>query len=141
MVTLEGGLGFWAGSLSSAVRKGLIEALRPFDIDPVQWAILDVCFRGQADTVTGVAQVVPVNAAVISRQVDKLSRRNLISRKRMKSDRRVVRLSLTDEGQALMPELTKRVQANNDRFLRYISKEEERVFIGAIRKMLAGAEE
>ena len=139
MVVLESGLGFWAGSLSSAIRKGLIETLEPFGIDPVQWAILDVCFRGKADTVTGISRVVPVDVPVISRHVDNLSRRNLIRRRRMQTDRRVVKLSLTPQGRSLMSELAKHVEANNDRFFKHITKEEQRTVITAIHKMLAGA--
>jgi len=46
-----GGLGYWVGSLASAFRKGITDELGPFDVSPVQWAVLEACYKGEATTI------------------------------------------------------------------------------------------
>lgn len=131
------GLGYWVGSLASAMRKGLENELAPFGVTASQWAILATCYRGDANTVTGLARVIPVDPAAISRHLDNLSAKKLIRRRRLASDRRSVRINLTEAGRALVPRLVPSVDANTARFLKGISKDEHAALIRIIRKMLA----
>ena len=98
-----GGLGFWVGSLASAMRKGLDAELAPFGITAAQWPILEMCDRGQANTLMELARVIPVDPGAISRQVEKLVRKGLVRRRRQSHDRRSQRLDLTPAGSALVP--------------------------------------
>ena len=76
----QGHLGYWVGSLASVIRKGLSEELEPFGVTPTQWVILEAAFDGNANTITGLARVIPVDAAGISRQLDKLTDQGLVRR-------------------------------------------------------------
>ena len=125
--SVHGGIGYWVGSLASAFRKGLSDELAPFDISPVQWAILEMCYRGQANTPSGISRVVPVDTAAISRHLDRLKDKGLIQRRRSTRDRRSIRVALTEEGRALVPRLAPYVRANNAKFLWGITKEEQGV--------------
>ena len=82
----------------------------------------------------------PIDSASISRNVDKLVEKGLIRRRRLRSDRRVVRLSLTKEGLDLMPELGRRLQAVNALLLRGVSEREKLVFMRTMQKIAANAE-
>ena len=55
-------LGRCVAGLMNAVAKGTAQQLAPFSIIPVEYTILSVCFTGQADTVTGLARVIPVDS-------------------------------------------------------------------------------
>lgn len=133
-------LGFLVGSLASAMRTGLNRELAPLNISSAQWAILDACHEGEADTLTSLARVIPIDSASISRHVDRLVRVGLVQRSRSTRDRRLVRLSLTDAGNRLMPELAERVQANNAKFLAGITKREQEAMMRTIRRMLESAQ-
>jgi DNA-binding MarR family transcriptional regulator len=133
-------LGYWVGSLASAIAKGAGEQLAPMGVTPCQWVILEAAFFGNANTLTALARIIPVDAAAISRQLDKLQKSGLVTRRRLRSDRRTVRIELTEAGRDLVPELETRVQANNARFLAGVSTEEQAVFTGIIKKMLNNAE-
>ena len=137
--SVHGGIGYWVGSLASAFRKGLADELVPFDVSPVQWAILEMCYRGEANTPSGLARVVPVDGAAISRQLDKLKDKGLIRRRRLSKDRRTVRVELTEEGWVLVPQLAPMVQANNNKFLEGITQEEQVALKRIIQKILANA--
>ena len=133
-------LGFWVGSLASALRKGLDRELAPFDVTSAQWAILEVCFRGEANSPSALGRVIPVDAAAISRQLDKLREKGLIRRRRLTRDRRSVRVELTEEGRELVPKLSPLAHANNTRFLEGITEDEQTALSAIIQKMLDHAQ-
>ena len=135
-----GGLGFWVGSLASAMRKGLDAELAAFGITAAQWPILEMCDRGQANTLMELARVIPVDPGAISRQVEKLVRKGLVRRRRQSHDRRSQRLDLTPAGSALVPELAAAVRANNAKFLAGMSRQEQQAIIATIERMLRNAE-
>ncbi len=139
-ISVPGGLGYWVGSLASAFRKGLADELEPFDVSPAQWAILEACYRDKANTPSGLARIIPVDTAAISRQLDKLKDKGLIQRRRSARDRRSIRVGLTAAGRELLPNLVPCVQANNAKFLKGITDEEQAALIKIIGKMLHNAD-
>ena len=134
------GIGYWVGSLASAFRKGLAGELEPFDVSPVQWAILEACYMGKANTPSGLAQIIPVDAAAISRHLDKLKDKGLIQRRRSTHDRRSIRVGLTESGRELVPKLMPFVQANNAKLLAGITEEDHAALTRIIRKILNNAD-
>ena len=138
--SIRGDLGYWVGSLASALRKGLDRELAAFDVTSAQWAILEVCNRGEANSPSALARVIPVDAAAISRQLDKLREKGLIRRRRLTSDRRSIRVELTEEGRELVPTLAPLVQANNSKFLEGITEDEQAALSVIIQKMLHHAQ-
>ena len=133
-------LGYLVGTLASAMRTGLDRELASFGISSAQWAILDACHEGEADTLTGLSRVIPLDSASISRHVERLVRVGLVHRSRSTRDRRLVRLSLTEAGNRLMPELAQRVHANNAKFLTGITKGEQEAMLRTMQRMLESAE-
>ena len=115
--------------------------MSPFDVTPAQWAILELCYRGEANTVSALDRMIPIDQGAISRQADKLKSKGLIRRQRLIRDRRTVRLDLTEEGRELVPKLARCVQANNVNFLRGMSEEEQTALIDVIQKLLRNVEE
>ena len=116
------------------------DRLAPFEIIPVQFAILDLCCRGQADTATELTRLVPIDAASISRNVDRLVKRGLLQRRRSQSDRRVVKLALTEEGTAVVPRIMESLQEVNSILLRGVTQEEMRGFMSTLQKVTANSE-
>ncbi len=108
-----GPLGRLAAVLVSAYAKLAKDKLAPFEIIPVQFAILDLFYSGQADTVTGLARLVPIDTASISRNVDRLVKRGLIQRRRSRSDRGAMELVLTEEGMAVITRMMQQLQEVN----------------------------
>ncbi len=137
--TSQDHLGYLVGTLGSAMRKGLEDELAPMGITPAQWVILEAAFSGKADTLTALARIIPVDAAAISRQLDKLQQRGLVRRRRLRSDRRTVRIELTDAGRELVPKLAPAVEANNRRFLTDITTDEQTAFTKIIQTMIQNA--
>lgn len=104
-----------------------------------QWGVLERCARDQANTITELTEIVPVDQASISRAADKLVRLGLLKRQRQSRDRRVVRLVATPKGQALVRQLSPEISAVYDILLEGIQDDEFQVFTRVARKIAANA--
>jgi SspJ family small acid-soluble spore protein len=76
----------------------------PQDMHPGQWAALRFLARANKDarTVLGLARYLGITQGPASRAVAALERKSLLTGVRDSKDRRVVRLALTDAGEALL---------------------------------------
>ena len=79
----------------------------------------------------------PDEAARISRVVTKMVNRGLMRRRRLRNDRRIVMLTLTEEGKNLTLKLHQRVQAYVAMLFEGISEEEMAVFASVTLKVMA----
>ena len=104
-----------------------------------QWGVLERCARGQANTVTELTEIVPVDQASISRAADSLVRLGLLRRQRQSHDRRVVRLEATDQGQDVVRQLLPEVAAIYDVLLEGIQEDDLQIFVQVARKISANA--
>ena len=85
-------------SLLAAVERGMAEVLAPYDLIALEFKMLKHCLRNEECTATQLADVLPTDPARISRLVNGLVEKRFLSRRRLTSDRRIVMLSLTEEG-------------------------------------------
>lgn len=134
-----GPLGALGASITSAYGRLVTPRLAPHGVTLIQFGILNFCFKGQADTVSGLATLIPVDAGSLSRHVDKLVKQGLLRRRRSQRDRRVVRLELTDEGTALVRELTHVVREVNAALLSGVSEDEQRCLVSVVRTIVENA--
>lgn len=74
-----------------------------------QWATLATIYAGIAATCSMLAREVGHDKGAMTRLVDQLVERGLVERERDSDDRRVVNLSLTEEGRAVTIRVKKRV--------------------------------
>ena len=122
--------------LLNAVGKGLAAELASLGLTHLEFSLCRHCMQGER-TATQLALVLPVDGARISRLVTGLVDRGLLSRRRLRSDRRVVMLSLTPEGM----ELTSLVLRRADDYARMltagISEEDLRVFASVTEQIIA----
>ncbi len=128
-------LGYLVAGVTTMLARHSKETLAPFDITPVQIAILMYCLRNRVTTTAGLVSAIRLDPASISRHLVKLVRKGLIRRIRGRNDRRVVRLELTQEGRALMPQLIETMEGLNSLVNMGVSEEEKRVFMDVMRKI------
>lgn len=132
---------YWAILLGGAIHKGTQRVLNPFKMTPTEFLILHMCHRGEANTVTDLARVSPLEISAMSRQVERLRSRGLLERRRSKRDRRVVHLELTEEGRLLMPELYRTVMVIEDKTVHGMTPEEREYLMKALRKVTIDLED
>jgi DNA-binding MarR family transcriptional regulator len=128
------------GGLLSRVKVNLAEALdvelAPFDISVAQYVILVNLAHG-ADSSSDLCKSVSYDPGAMTRMLDRLERKKLITRVRSSEDRRVARLALTEEGRAVYPKLVERAATVLNRKLRGFSPTEVRQLENLLQRMLA----
>ena len=121
-------LGTCVTRLVNAVARGMALIVAVHGLTHIDFAILRLFLGVEEWTTTHIAQALPLAPSTISRTVTKLVDKGLVQRRRLLSDRRVVILTLTEEGMALTRELHGRVQAFDARLCEGVSEEEMAVF-------------
>ena len=134
-------VGHLVTSLTAAAGEASVPSLVPCELSPLEYEILDRCHRNEANTVTELAHALPVDASVMSRQVSKLVDKGLLSRQRLSSDRRTIRLRPTPNGRSLARSLAEESRARQRLLMQGVSDDERAAFRATAHKILANLEE
>ena len=130
-------LGTCVTGLVNAVARGMAQIVSAHGLTHIDFALLRLFLGVEEWTTTQIAQALPLAPSSISRTVTKLVDKGLIQRRRLLSDRRVVILTLTQEGMALTQDLHRRVQAYEAELCRSVSDEEMGVFTSVTSTIMA----
>ena len=133
-------LGACVTSLASVIVKGMAEVVEPHGLTPMEFSLLRACMSAGECTATELAAVLPVDASRISRLVTRLVDRDLLIRRRLRDDRRIVMLRLSDQGTELTNLLDGRIREYDARLTENIGMEEMSVFESVTLKILANHE-
>ena len=130
-------LGLCVGGLVNAVARGVAQIAGIHGLTHIDFALLRLFLEVEEWTATQLAQALPLAPPGISRSVTKLVDRGLIQRRRLLSDRRVLVLTLTEEGMALTQNLHQRIQSYHSTLCEGVSKEEVEVFASVSSRVMA----
>lgn len=97
-------LGHWAARLSWAARGALERKLKPLGLTPPMMAALLAVDQGCVKA-ADVAAHMGVDAAAVTRLMDRLAEADLIGRCALEGDRRSRKISLSEKALALLPKL------------------------------------
>ena len=138
---LEGGewndLGSCVTRLVNVLAKGTEEIVEPHGLTPMDYALLRLFLHKKQWTATHMAEMLPVKPPRVSRLVARLVDMGLIRRRRHRSDRRVVFLTLTDDGKALTLELYRTIEAYEATLQQGVSDGEMSALVSVTSKIMA----
>ena len=129
-------LGSCVPRLVDVLAKGTEEVVEPHGLITMDYAVLRLFLHRHQWTVTGLAVMLPIKTSRASRVVAKLVDMGLMRRRRPRSDRRVVLLTLTDEGKALTLDLYQRIEAYETTLLQGVSDQEMSALLSSTSKIL-----
>lgn len=114
--------------------------LAELEVSAAQYVILSVLAqRGCVDSTAQLCKDLSYDGGAMTRMVDRLEAKGLISRSRCTSDRRVVKIELTPAGHDALPKLRECSVRVLNRLLRGFSDAEARQFEGLLARMLQNA--
>lgn len=113
-------LGYWLRRLSDEVHGRFEKQLAEHGVTVSQWAVLITVHRDDASTTREVARYVGIDAGAVSRLVDRLIAKGLMSRESDPGSRRIMRLTLTEAGRALAPRLAEVADLNDAHFFAHL---------------------
>ena len=103
--TARDSVGYLLRRVYSIMHERMEAALAGHDFTLMQWIVLLYLRDGLATTASDIAREFRHDSGALTRVIDQLQRRGLVSRRRSTSDRRVVDLALTAKGGRTIEEL------------------------------------
>ena len=94
------------GRAWSALQEAYDKAVEPLGLTGRQGAVLMNCVRGEANTPAELAIFNALDISSMSRMLDRLEKKKLITRSRNGKDRRQVTVTVTSKGRALLRKAT-----------------------------------
>lgn len=125
---------------ASAFRKGVAEVLKPFDLTAPQYNILRI-LRGAPEDGLPCSEVVDrlvTRDPDVTRLLDRLEKRGLVTRGRSLTDRRVVNARITKEGHELADQLDEPIANVHAAQLGHMKKKNLRALVELLEKTRRG---
>src|ERR1700685_4128763 len=113
--------------------------LAALEISAAQYIIISVLAKRGVDSAAQLCKDLSYDAGAMTRMIDRLEAKGLISRRRCPEDRRLVKLELTEAGLAALPKLRACSVRVLNRFMRGFSQAEARLLEGYLVRMLQNA--
>lgn len=130
-------LGYWLRLVSNEVSGAFERALQKRSISVAEWVALSQ-LAGHSDlTPARLAAAMGMTRGAISKVLDKLSAKKLVSRALSPLDSRVQHLSLTAQARRLLPQLTAIADDNDRHFFAALSRDEQASLGQLLRKLAA----
>lgn len=95
-------LGYKVKLTSQLMYRAFQERLEPYGLTPFHYLVLCCLWEEDGLSTSGIADKLKQLGATLTGVVDRMENRHLVYRERDPSDRRIVRIWLTDEGRQLM---------------------------------------
>lgn len=127
-----------AADLLNALYKTTSEEAARYDLTVTQFNLLRACLEGGEEcTATELAQVLPMDTSRISRIVTILVDRGLLQRRRQTDDRRIVMLTLSEEGRELTSRVIRNLNLYDSMLTEGIDDNEMRVFVSVASRVVS----
>ena len=95
-------IGYKVKLVSQLMYRDFLERLEPYGLTPFHYLVLCCLWEEDGLSTSGIAAKLKQLGATLTGVVDRMEDRNLVYRERDSSDRRIIRIWLTDDGKKLM---------------------------------------
>ena len=129
-------LGTFIAELFNGLDKAMAREVAPHGITGLEYSLLWYCLEGER-TATQLAQILPVDGSRISRVVTGLVDKGFLRRRRLRNDRRIVMLRLTEEGMETTSGIFENMKRYYATLTEDIEEEEMRVFASVTSRIVA----
>lgn len=133
----DNSLGFLMKQVYLSLNRLMDQDMTPLGLTAMQWRPIICLAKNRADTAAELAKIIAVDTGAMTRTLDRLEAKGLVARSRSQEDRRVVRLELTEAGQAIAHDIPARISRSMQHHLRGFDAEEVRMLTHFMQRMLA----
>ena len=136
----EESVGYLMRKVMSSIRTQADAQLSTHDLTYAQWLPLFKISRCPATTVASLARDLETDPASMTRALDRLEAKGLVARQRSTTDRRVVQLALTPEGDKVAAQVPPVLADVLNGHLSDFTHDEWQLLLRLLRRMLANGE-
>jgi DNA-binding MarR family transcriptional regulator len=133
---LEAHLGYWLRFVSNHVSHAFSLKLAARDVTVAEWVVLRALFEHDAAVPSDLAEKLGMTRGAISKLVDRLAAKSLVTRASNGQDRRFQSLALTRQGRALAPDLSALADRNDAEFFGHLEPAERAAIENAMKEIV-----
>jgi DNA-binding MarR family transcriptional regulator len=133
----EDNAGYLIKLVYHSLTRMLDQEMAPLDLTAMQWRPLAMVFLGRADTPAELARLNDMDTGAMTRALDRLEAKGLLRRNRSQQDRRVVKIELTELGEAKARLIPANIARALNHHLRGFSTDEVTQLMHFMRRMIA----
>ena len=133
---LEYHIGYWLRFVSNRVSHSFRDRIAVYDVTVAEWVALRSLHNRAPCTLRELAMQIGIDGGTASRLIERLIQKKLASRRISKSDRRAVKLELTEAGRALIPKLAREADENDDHFFQTLPKQDREHLLRIMKKLV-----
>lgn len=135
---LRSHVGFWMRLVSNNVSYAFARKIDATGVTVAEWVVMREMYDSNGTTSPStIAELTGLTRGAISKLVDRLLTKKLVTRKESKDDRRYQDIELTSSGLLLVPRLAKLADQNDDQFFSALSQEERQTLLTLLKKVAA----
>ncbi|HEX4038116.1 MAG TPA: MarR family transcriptional regulator [Acidobacteriaceae bacterium] len=128
--------GFWLRFVSNHVSHAFARKLATSGVTVAEWVVMREMFDDEGTSPGVVAERIGMTRGGVSKLVDRLVGKRLITRRARSDDRRFQSIALTAEARRLIPQLAALADQNDEEFFHPLSARERNALIAAMKKLV-----
>lgn len=126
VASLEDHLGFWLRFVSNHVSQTFSRKVTALGVSVAEWVVLREAFERTGVVPSNLADRLGMTRGAVSKIVDRLIDKGLVTRTQSQDDRRYQAIALTSAGKKLVPRLAALANENDAAFFGHLSTAERR---------------
>ena len=134
--TIQRSTGYWVTRLARSMERDFERRLRPLGITRGAYAVLSAIHHDKKTRPAELANYLGVDAAAITRHLDRVEELGLIERKPNPADRRSTQIELTTDGRRVVSRGRSSSEATNEKFTACLTADEVECFQTIMQAML-----
>ena len=123
-------------AFTNMLQKVCVEQGKFYVVTPSQWGALALLSSSDGMTIGAISQQRGIDAATVTGIIKRLEQSGLVERRHDREDRRVVKVYLTAEGEAIVKTLNPKVAAFNGEMLADFSEGDREVFLKQLQHII-----
>lgn len=133
---LKSHLGYHLRIVSNAVSHSFARKLAVSEVTVAEWVILREMYSGDdKSSPSVVAELTGLTRGAVSKLIDRLLHKGLVTRTESTGDRRYQEIKLTANAIKLVPKLAKLADENDESFFSILSKSEQKDLMNTLKKL------
>jgi DNA-binding MarR family transcriptional regulator len=129
-------LGFWLRFVSNHVSQAFARKLLASGVTVAEWVVMREMFDEEETSPGVLAERIGMTRGGVSKLVDRLVTKKLVTRRERSDDRRFQSIALTATGRRLIPQLAALADQNDEEFFHPLSAGERATLIRTMRKLV-----
>ena len=129
--------GFWLRFVSNHVSQSFARKLVGSGVTVAEWVVLREMFDASATSPSALAAATGLTRGAISKLIDRLVQKDLVSRAEAADDRRFQDVRLTPAGRTMVPQLAALADQNDHEFFSQLPVGERERLVATLKKLVA----